>query len=89
MALSLNYFILKQILWFSHIIKLTCSHYPNYFLSLGGKDSAIFMNQVECYSPKTNQWTMCSPMKKQRCHPGIAVVDGKICVQGGLEGQGR
>lgn len=46
-------------------------------------------DKVECYSPKTNQWTMCAPMKERRYRPGAAVVDGKIYVLGGEEGWDR
>lgn len=46
-------------------------------------------DKVECYDPKTNQWTMCAPMKERRYRPGVAVVDGKIYVLGGEEGWDR
>ena len=46
-------------------------------------------NTVECYNPKTGQWTMCAPMKERRYRPGVAVVDGKIYVLGGEEGWDR
>lgn len=46
-------------------------------------------DKVECYNPKTNQWTMCAPMKERRYRPGAAVVDGKIYVLGGEEGWDR
>ena len=42
-------------------------------------------NTMECYNPKTNQWTMCAPMKKPRYNPGVAVVGGMIYVIGGQE----
>ncbi|XP_069558864.1 kelch-like protein 20 isoform X4 [Brachyistius frenatus] len=46
-------------------------------------------DKVECYNPKTNQWTMCAPMKERRYRPGAAVVNGKIYVLGGEEGWDR
>lgn len=46
-------------------------------------------DKVECYDPKTNQWTMCAPMRERRYRPGAAVVDGKIYVLGGEEGWDR
>ena len=55
-------------------------------LSIGGlhitDDSSL--DKVECYSPMTNQWTMCAPMKKRRSQPGVAVVGGMIYVIGGI-----
>lgn len=46
-------------------------------------------DKVECYDPKTNQWTMCAPMNERRYRPGAAVVDGNIFVLGGEEGWDR
>lgn len=37
---------------------------------------------MESYNPKTDQWTMCTPMKKHYWF-SAAVVDGKIYVRGG------
>lgn len=46
-------------------------------------------DKVECYDPKSNQWTMCAHMRERRYRPGVAVVDGKIYVLGGEEGWDR
>lgn len=58
-------------------------------LSGGWHASTENTDKVECYDPKTNQWTMCAPMKERRYRPGAAVVDGKIYVLGGEEGWDR
>lgn len=59
------------------------------FLPGGWHASTENTDKVECYDPKTNQWTMCAPMKERRYRPGVAVVDGKIYVLGGEEGWDR
>ncbi|KAM9745214.1 kelch-like protein 24 isoform 1-T1 [Menidia menidia] len=66
----------------------------DYFLHIqcfsgGWHASTENTDKVECYNPKTNQWTMCAPMKERRYRPGAAVVDGKIYVLGGEEGWDR
>lgn len=61
----------------------------NAFFVGGWHASTENTDKVECYNPKTNQWTMCAPMKERRYRPGAAVVDGKIYVLGGEEGWDR
>lgn len=61
----------------------------NPFFVGGWHASTENTDKVECYNPKTNQWTMCAPMKERRYRPGAAVVDGKIYVLGGEEGWDR
>lgn len=62
---------------------------PVFVLAGGWHASTENTDKVECYNPKTNQWTMCAPMKERRYRPGAAVVDGKIYVLGGEEGWDR
>ena len=72
------------------IMEPSNSLYPGIYLSIGGwHASTENTDKVECYNPKTNQWTMCAPMKERRYRPGVAVVDGKIYVLGGEEGWDR
>ena len=46
-------------------------------------------NKVECYNPRTNQWSQRASMSERRYRPGVAVVGGKIYVCGGEEGWDR
>ncbi|XP_053708687.1 kelch-like protein 20 isoform X1 [Synchiropus splendidus] len=65
------------------------SRSPIFFFLGGWHASTENTDKVECYDPKTNQWTMCAPMKERRYRPGVTVVDGKIYVLGGEEGWDR
>lgn len=46
-------------------------------------------NKVECFNPRTNQWTQKASLSERRYRPGVAVVGGKIYVCGGEEGWDR
>jgi len=39
--------------------------------------------RVEVYDPRTNEWTFGVPLPANRCAPGVAVVQDRICVFGG------
>ena len=40
---------------------------------------------MECFNPKTDQWTMCAPMHRARFGHSAIVVRGKIYILGGFD----
>lgn len=50
--------------------------------SSGGEDRGGSFNFVECYDPKTEQWSFVTGMKRRRAGAGVTVCDGKIYVAG-------
>ena len=52
---------------------------------VGGLDETFnIINKVERYDVIENTWTLVSPMCEERWRQGIAVVNGKIMVFGGI-----
>ena len=56
------------------------------FLSIGGRDGLKTLNYVECYDPKTGEWTKLPPMLTHRHGVGVAVLDGPMYAIGGHDG---
>ena len=70
----------------SHIV------YKRFFTTVhvgGWHASTENTKKVECYNPRTNQWSQRASMSERRYRPGVAVVGGKIYVCGGEEGWDR
>ena len=55
-------------------------------LVLGGRDGLKTLNNVECYDPKTCEWTTLAPMLTHRHGVGVAVLGGPIYAVGGHDG---
>ena len=52
------------------------------YVFIGGR-IAENSQHVECYSPETDEWRICSSLERPRDRFGVAVVDGKIYAIGG------
>lgn len=50
--------------------------------ALGGYDGQNRQNTAERYDPKTNQWTMISPMNVQRSDAHACTLNNKIYITG-------
>lgn len=50
--------------------------------AIGGYDGHNRLNTVERYNPKTNQWTVISPMNMQRSDASACTLKGKIYATG-------
>lgn len=50
--------------------------------AIGGYDGHNRLNTVERYNPKTNQWTVITPMNMQRSDASACVLKGKIYATG-------
>lgn len=46
----------------------------------------MVISEVECYNPKYDEWTMCSPMSTERGNLAGATLNGKIFAIGGGKG---
>ena len=47
--------------------------------AVGGHDGSSYLNSVERYDPKTNQWSSdVSPTSTCRTSVGVAVLDGSV-----------
>lgn len=67
---------------FSHVTLARDGSTPS-----GGHDGNSYLNSVECYEPKTNQWsTRVAPTGYCRTSVGVAVLDGHIYAVGGQDG---
>ena len=55
--------------------------------SIGGHDGSSYLNSVERYDNKTNQWSSnVAPTSSCRTSIGVGVLDGKIYAVGGQDG---
>ena len=56
-------------------------------VSLGGHDGASYLNSVECYEPKADQWSSrVAPTSCCRTSVGVAVLGGCVYAVGGQDG---
>ncbi len=54
---------------------------------LGGHDGSSYLNSVERYDPKTNQWSgAVAPTTSCRTSVGVGVLDGHMYAVGGQDG---
>ncbi len=57
-----------------------------FIIFLGGRDGLKTLNNLECFDPKTGEWTTLSPMLTHRHGVGVAVLSGPIYAVGGHDG---
>lgn len=63
-----------------------CFFYPfpdGHLYALGGYDGTAYLNTVECYDAKSNEWKHCAPMQFSRSCFATAVADGFLYALGG------
>lgn len=53
-----------------------------FIYAIGGYDGHNRLNTVERYNPKTNQWTIITPMNMQRSDASACTLKGKIYATG-------
>lgn len=59
----------------------------NFLYAIGGHDGSSYLNSVERYDPKTNQWTSnVAPTPTCRTSIGVGVLNGLIYAIGGQDG---
>ena len=51
--------------------------------ALGGYDGNSYLNSVECYNPKSKEWTEVAPLRFSRSCFAAAVADGYLYALGG------
>ena len=56
------------------------------FIPKGGRDGLKTLNTVECYDPRTDEWTTLPPMLTHRHGVGVAVMGGPMYAVGGHDG---
>lgn len=54
--------------------------------AVGGFNGSVRVRTVDCYDPKTNQWTSAPSMEARRSTIGVAVLDNFIYAVGGFDG---
>ena len=58
----------------------------NFLYAIGGHDGSSYLNSVECYDPKTNQWSSnVAPTPSCRTSIGVGVLNGLIYAIGGQD----
>ena len=59
----------------------------DFLYAIGGHDGSSYLNSVERYDPKTNQWTSnLAPTPSCRTSIGVGVLNGLIYTIGGQDG---
>ena len=56
------------------------------FSAIGGHDGNSHLNTVEQFDQRVGYWEYIAPMSNRKYGAGAAVMDGKIYVAGGLNG---
>ncbi|KAL1472421.1 hypothetical protein MTO96_004092 [Rhipicephalus appendiculatus] len=59
----------------------------DYVYAVGGRNAGERTASVERYSPRSNQWTLVSAMRKRRSDGAACAFKGRIYVSGGFNGQ--
>lgn len=53
---------------------------------VGGRDGLKTLNTVECYNPRTKQWSPVPSMSTHRHGLGVATLNGPLYAVGGHDG---